>query len=480
MQKRGRGRPRKAGSTLVVKPHPMDPDIALLQGRRGPESRLWEATFRIGEQKIGPRSLGTEDETKAAFAAVAMKAGLASRVAAGQEVTRTRAEHTFGEAAKEAIAELERLIEETIATKGVDKAHKHSVHLRRIKAILAPAMGHMPVTAITEDWLHAWTRTLRVRIIPTQKDSPTRAPSQSTIGNLNHSFGKVMAVAARKGWLGKSPAPTMSKAGFEDGEARPEFTQEEVEALAKAMTTEWIAAAPKGVTREMRAILRAYVAVAATTGIRPGTELDRLTWGQVDLNAPTEFGRRAITFTVLRSQGKQKKERDAFAYQGPKAPFDVRRELDALLRLQGYANPPPRAALLFARPSDGHVADLSRVFRGLLIETDLLTERKSGEERSLYSLRHFYGTEAIARGVEGMTVADQMGTSLKMLERYCNKNRTRRHADLLSGAAEVIEAAVRRHRPSMEEELDAEEVDALVPWHRDIEEHEERAAGCRT
>jgi hypothetical protein len=79
-----------------------------------------------------------------------------------------------------------------------------------------------------------------------------------------------------------------------------------------------------------------------------------------------------------------------------------------------------------------------------------------------------------------MTVADQMGTSVKMLERYYNKNRTRRHADLLSGAAEIIEAAVQRHRPSMEEELDAEEVGALVPWDRDIEEHEERAAGCGT
>src|SRR3954453_6757977 len=93
--KRGRGRPRKEGSTLQVKAHPVDPAITLYQGRRGPGSKLWEATFRVGERLIGPRSLGTEDETKAAFAAVAMKANLATRVAAGEEVTQSLAQHTF-------------------------------------------------------------------------------------------------------------------------------------------------------------------------------------------------------------------------------------------------------------------------------------------------------------------------------------------------------------------------------------------------
>src|SRR5690349_19651404 len=133
MQKRGRGRPRKEGSTLVTKAHPMDAGITLYQGRRKPGSRLWEATFRIGERLIGPRSLGTEDETKAAFAAVAVKAELATRVSAGEQVTRSKARHTFGEAAEEAVAELERLVTETSLVQGADKAHKHGVHLRRIQ-----------------------------------------------------------------------------------------------------------------------------------------------------------------------------------------------------------------------------------------------------------------------------------------------------------------------------------------------------------
>jgi len=116
--KRGRGRPRREGSTLVTKLHPIDPTVTLWQGRRGPESRIWEATFQFGDLKVGPRSPGHENETLAAFEAIRMKERLAAEVAKGQPITKSRAQHSFGEAADLAIAELEDLVKEARGTRG--------------------------------------------------------------------------------------------------------------------------------------------------------------------------------------------------------------------------------------------------------------------------------------------------------------------------------------------------------------------------
>ena len=461
--KRSRGRPRKEGSSLVTKLHPMDPTITLMQGRRGPESRVWEAIFVVEGQKIGPRSLGEEEEMKAAFAAIDMKARLASKIERGEAVTTTRAQHTFGEAAKECVEELKRAYEVTLATEGRMRAFKYRAHINRINNILIPGMGEMPVRAITPEFLHQWSHGLQVRVKRVD-GTPMRAPRQSTINNINHAFQKVMAVAVRKLWIAASDVRRISSAGFDDGESRPTFTHDEVLRLAEAMTPDWINGMRKRVSREMRAILRAYVAVATCVGTRPGTEMDRMYWGQLDLHARTESGYPAVVFHIRKNQGKWKKQRDAYAYQGSDAPFDVPCELAAMAKYVGVNMAPD--APMFAR-SDGVVPDLDGVFESLLRDTHLLLDPLSGEERSLYSLRHYFGTEAAAKGLDGMVVAAQMGTSVAMLERYYNKAGTRRHGDLLSGAVQrgkvVTEAARRRAAKDFEAEMEADE------WDRDDE-----------
>jgi hypothetical protein len=397
-----------------------------MRGRRGPDSRIWEAVFQIGDQRVGPRSLGEVDQSRALFVAVEMKARLVLKLKHGEAVTQSRAQHSFGEAAEAALVELRNAFEATKEREGRERAEKHATHIRRIENILIPALGPMPVRSITPDYLHDWTHSLAVKI-NLRPGSPTRSPSQSTIGNIGHSFTKVMKVAVRKGWISDSARPMMSKKGFEEGEARPGFTHAEVLQIAEAMTPAWMAKAPKQVSRDMRAICRVYVAVATCTGMRPGTEMDRLSWGRLNDH------RGSAVFKVLRSQGKRRLERDAYAYHGKDAPFDLKEELLVLHGLADGRNRDPSYPL-FARPSDGVVGDFSGIFRTLLTEIDLLTERESGEERCLYSLRHYYGTEACARsGWESMMIADQMGTSVDMLSRYYNKNRTRRHAAILSG-----------------------------------------------
>jgi integrase len=432
----------------------MDPDIVILQGRRPESPDLWEAVITLEGKATNPRSLQTTNRDEALLKSWQLKEKLIREQAQGVPI-RQRV-HTFREAALTCVEELEAQAKAVALLHGKGKAQTYLGHARRIQSRLIPYFGDMSVTEITPTVLDNFTHTLQVRSDPRRKDSPLKDPTQSTIGNLNHSFRKVMKVAARNGWISRLTIPGMSKAGFDDGESRPAFSQDDLIAIERVMTPEWMADTPREGSRHMRAILRAYVAVAATVGMRPGVEMDRTRWGQVVLDYTDSNGQPGIMIDLTKKQGKHDEEREAVAYQGVNRVFDLRRELTALARLQGHAGRPPSDAFLFAAPGTDRVPEMSNVFRSLLIDIGRLSNRK-GEERVLYSLRHYYGTEAIARGIEGLTVARQMGTSLPMLARYYVKADARRNSGALSGSNEFRDAALRRQQRQINP-------DDLEPW----------------
>jgi integrase len=59
-------------------------------------------------------------------------------------------------------------------------------------------------------------------------------------------------------------------------------------------------------------------------------------------------------------------------------------------------------------------------FAGLL-EFTKLAEDRTGQRRTLYSLRHTYATQALLSGTNIHTLAKQMGTSVRMLELHYSK-----------------------------------------------------------
>ena len=60
-------------------------------------------------------------------------------------------------------------------------------------------------------------------------------------------------------------------------------------------------------------------------------------------------------------------------------------------------------------------------FKRLLAAAGLSKDMSSGQERTLYSLRHTYATMELLAGTDIHTVARQMGTSVTMLERHYSK-----------------------------------------------------------
>ena len=102
---------------------------------------------------------------------------------------------------------------------------------------------------------------------------------------------------------------------LDEGDPRCTFTAEEFQRLVEFMP-DWVADGRKAITREIRAILREYVIICASTGMRPGTELARMTWGQVDPNHKMPDGRTVIVLSILKGQGKTKGERSCVAFEG--------------------------------------------------------------------------------------------------------------------------------------------------------------------
>ena len=72
------------------------------------------------------------------------------------------------------------------------------------------------------------------------------------------------------------------------------------------------------------------------------------------------------------------------------------------------------------RTADGSVCkNLHQTFEALLEEAGLLKDKRTGQNRTLYSLRHFYATQMLMRGHTNIhALARQMGTSTQMLERF--------------------------------------------------------------
>lgn len=74
----------------------------------------------------------------------------------------------------------------------------------------------------------------------------------------------------------------------------------------------------------------------------------------------------------------------------------------------------------------------SKAFNKLLKAVELY-EDKNGDKRSLYSIRHTYGTEMLEEGESLELVAKEMGNSSKVLDKYYNKVNVSSSAFTLSG-----------------------------------------------
>jgi hypothetical protein len=89
---------------------------------------------------------------------------------------------------------------------------------------------------------------------------------------------------------------------------------------------------------------------------------------------------------------------------------------------------------VFRLPDGTASANLRQTFKIFMKDTGLLTCPRTGQDRTLYSLRHTYATFSLLNdGMEVHTLAVQMGTSILMIERHYSHLTPRLKKEMLTG-----------------------------------------------
>lgn len=250
----------------------------------------------------------------------------------------------------------------------------------------------------------------------------------STQNNHNAALNAVFDYAIEKKEMTESQRPSLKNTGAV-GESRGIFSTDELIQLQQFIQ-KWATQTDKPKSRMMRELLGLYVAFVACTGVRPGTETKELKWKHIEFIQKPSM--RVIHITL--PQGKR----------GTRT-LIARNELwpllDKLRQLQTEYKDLTLEELI-AKKADAHIFRLAdgtmpynliHTFADCLTAAGMSKGDKDGKDRSLYSLRHYYATQRILEGVSFGQLANQMGTSILMIERHYSHLKPLMIAEQLAG-----------------------------------------------
>jgi len=252
--------------------------------------------------------------------------------------------------------------------------------------------------------------------------------SDSTIRFEMSIFGAVMNFAIKKRYVPASQR-------FDDRPKlktmrRDEFTLEEYRHL-HTVARSWVKAAIRPSSTWYRTVAYNFVLIMCNTGMRP-SEAKNLRWRDISTSQDRE-GRELV---VLFVQGKGKSRK----LVAPKSVGDYfERIREATRQYRQQAAEDGQAPEVEFRPDDRVFTTITgepakslyqAMIEDLLIKAKL-REGASGVPRSTYCFRHTYATFRLAEGVDVYFLAEQMGTSVKMIEEHYGHVNTVKHAGLV-------------------------------------------------
>jgi integrase len=379
-----------SSQTIVVRPE----QIRLT---RRENSNKWQVHYKIDGIKTWFRkSVQTTDVDKA----VQLAERLWMKATFEHEEGRPVISKKFKPVAEVVLRRLEEEIKAGTA-KPIAKDYVSAINL-----YLIPYYGNFNVDNIkpaTVSQFHVW-----------RKEKVGRELSGSAQNNHNAAFNLVMDEAIQRGYLSDYHRPSTKNTGAES-DRRAEFSHEELEALIK-YSPKFIADGRTDRTKMIRQVLaQAYVPFLAATGIRAGTESENLEWRHIDV----EVVNGQPVLHIRLQQGKLG-PRNFVAHNSCWRILEVMRQISPDLKdtpLEEVLK--QRVAQKVFRLSDGSVPDnWNKPFRQMLEDSNLLKSPVTDKERSLYSLRHYYATQRLLEGIPIHDLAQQMGTSVLMIQKH--------------------------------------------------------------
>ena len=261
-------------------------------------------------------------------------------------------------------------------------------------------------------------RVLKPIEVKPSKDRTVPFISDSTIRFEMSIFGAVMNFAIKKRYVPASQRfderPKLKSM------RRDEFTLEEYRKL-HTVGRKWIAEADKPASIWYRTVAYNMILIACNTGMRPA-EMKNLRWRDI-MPAKDREGREII---VLFVQGKGKSRK----LVAPKSVGDYLERIRLISKARELED------RVFTTVNGKPAKSLYTSLIADLLEKANLREGTQGVVRSTYCFRHTYATLRLQEGVDVYFLAEQMGTSVQMIESHYGHVNTIKHADrVLQGMA---------------------------------------------
>ena len=269
------------------------------------------------------------------------------------------------------------------------------------------------------------------------------APKASTINTHHAALKLILNNAVENGYVSHAGLPVLKNEGAES-ERRASFEISEYRSMIQKLRRWSEQPTHRQRDKETRELLYDYVLMLAYTGIRAGEEANRITWQNLSFEKSSS-GKELIVISVLKKKGRKGTQswrkvvvRNNDISNARKVLERLKNRVDALREMKldtliKSNNTHP----LFSLSDGSTVARIDGTFKKFLKEADLL-ESTEGKERTLYSLRHFYATQALSGSnpISVTLLAKQLGTSIKMIEKHYSHLDTVKEGDVLSGYTE--------------------------------------------
>ena len=401
--------PDLAAQTIVVK------ENAIRLVRRADSAR-WQAHYKV--DKLGKWirvATGTDDVERARE--IAEEKWYEARVLANKGAFVISKK--FKAVADIVLRELHAKVENDKTRRG-----SNNDYISALNTYLIPFYGNYNVDRITQpvvNEFHVW-RAKKVG----------RELSQSAQANHNAAMNLVLDKAVERGYLLPMQKPLLKNTG-ETGGRRPDFSDEELKQLFAYMP-EWILGARRGRNREIRELLCLYVGFAAATGMRTGTEMQYLEWRHINVK---ETESEPILYVTLQKGKtvKKHKPQTVVLHRSCVLYLERLKNLSAKLKDKSLWDiiRERHDIRLFSLSDGTQPPQLTKQFKQLLTDAKLLHCPITGEERTLYSLRHYAITQAISRGLTAEQLQPQYRTSPAMIARYYNHLDPLKNAEYYAG-----------------------------------------------
>ena len=223
--------------------------------------------------------------------------------------------------------------------------------------------------------------------------------SDATIRTEMSIFRSIMAYAADKKYV---PETHIFKGKLPlNKERRDEFRPEEYRKL-HTFARGWVKKARTAVSKWYRTVVYNFILIMCNTGMRP-PEAKNLRWRDVSSVRADRQGRE---FIILHVRGKDK-SRDLVA---------AKHVADYFERVRAISKATGPDDFVFTTIKGDPAQELySGVIENVLTESGLLMS-SSGKRRGTYCFRHTFATFRLMEGVDVYSLAQQMGTSVQMIE----------------------------------------------------------------